>query len=405
MRNRSSARINLALYSLLLIITPFLLLQNYLQDAIGMLSDWSFYIGSLKIPFVLTAFIIFLAFLIIRFRSSFTRKKILAWLFIFGMWLLGQRISDYYLSLPFYQLQHNWHYFAYGIFAFLAYQVFSQKKLKPAGIMLNIFLMALLISTFDEIMQGFISSRVFDISDIAKDLWGALMGIIFLFFIYKDGGLLKKGRRVREQKIKDYLTNPLALLLLLMIFTFILLNISSLLTEAIYLLNTVFITFLIFVVIFFIIHATRKKANRIPFLVLFGIIVVVLGISVTSNFHKNITSSQPGMVVYKGIPIPYFDVMIFENGGFRLVDKKKSFNQTDIRFFFKKASNILLIGCGEEQKSRMGFPEDLESQFVYNNVSQRGLQVIILPTEEACRVYNRLIKEKKNVVFIIHNTR
>jgi len=111
------------------------------------------------------------------------------------------------------------------------------------------------------------------------------------------------------------------------------------------------------------------------------------------------------MVVYRGVPIPYFDFMIFENGCFRPVDKKAYFNHPDINFFFTKASNILLIGSGQEAIPRMGFREDLTSQFIYNEVTGEPLQVIILPTEEACGVFNRLKREKKKVVFIVHNTK
>lgn len=401
----SSARINLALYISLLVITPFLLLQNYLQDAIGMLSAWSFYLGTLKVPYMLAGFLALISFLAVRFRRRFTIKKAIAWTAILLMWLLGQQLSDYYLNLPFYQLQHNWHYFAYGIFAFLAYQVFSVTKMTTAKIILYTYLLTLLISTFDETMQVFISSRIFDVSDIAKDLWGSLMGMTFLFFIHTDGELFKKGWRLRERRIKDYLNNPSALFVLLLIHSLILLYISSLLTERVYVINVVLITLSIFLVIFFIIHLTRNRTEKILFTVLFGILVILLGLSVSRNFDKNVTYNKPGMILYKGIPIPFFDVMIFENGCFRLVDKKVSFNQTDIRFLFTKASNILLIGSGTETKSRMGFPEDLESQFIFNNISGRALQVIILPTEEASRVYNRLRKEEKDVVFIIHNTK
>ena len=398
-------RVNLSLYSLLLIITPFLMLQNYLQDAIGMLSAWSYSIGGKDIPFVLTAFILFILFLFYRFRRSLTLKNLAVWIIIFSMWLIGQKTSDYYLNMPFYQLQHNWHYFAYGIFSFLAYQVFSTRFSNPAKIIIRIYLMAMAISTFDEMMQVFISSRIFDISDIAKDLWGVLMGSIYIFFIYIDHGFLKRRWKIREKRVRDYLNNPQAILVLLMIYTYILLFVSSTLTEVEYAFHVVFISVSLFLLVFFVIHASRTKAGKIVFSLIFSILIILLVHSVIRNWDKGITHNKPGITVYKGIPIPFFDIMIFENGWFRLVDKKVSFNQGDKRFFYEKASNILIIGCGEERKSRMGFPEDLESQFVFNNISNRGLQVIILPTEEACKVFNRLKKEEKQVLFIIHNTR
>ena len=397
-------RVNLTLYSLLLLITPFMMLQNYLQDAIGMLSDWSFTAGGVKIPYLVAAFTIFIVVMFYVFRKSVTRRRMLVWGIIILMWILGQQISDFYLDIPFYQLQHNWHYFAYGIFSFLAYQLFSTKQKSPAGIILRVFFMAMLIATFDEIAQVFISSRIFDLSDVAKDLWGVIMGLLFLFFIYNDpSAILKKGWRIRERKLADYLKNPVALIVWLMIFSLILLFVSSSLTDSKYAVNVVFISLLIFLVVFFIVHLTRTKSEKRFFGVIAGLLIIVFVVSLVRNHDRNITYHKTGLTIYRGLPIPYFDIMIFENGWFRIVDKKDFFNNTDIRFLFKKASNILLIGSGEEAKPRMGFPEDLESQFVFNKETGRGLQVIIQPTEEACKVFNRLKKEKKDVLFIILN--
>ncbi len=399
-----SARLNLILYSLLLVFTPFLLLQNYLQDAVGIFSNLSYNIGSQEIPFVLSAFVLFVLVLIYKFRKSFSIKRIKVWLIILLMWIIGQQTSDYFLNVSFYDLQHNWHYFAYGIFAVLAYQSLSLKELSTAKIIYSIFLRALLISTFDETIQIIISSRVFDISDIAKDLWGVLMGTMLILFVFKDSDILNKGWSIREKKVKNYIKNPLGLLILLIIFTYILLFVSSLLTEAKYGFNIVFITLIIFLIIFFIIHKTRTKAGKIVFAVIFGILFLLQVFSFTKNFNKNITYNKTGITVYKGIPIPYFNILIFENGGFRLVDKKIVFNQMDIKFLFEKASNIIVIGCGEDEKGRMGFSEDLKSQFIYNSKKGRALQVIILPTAEACTTFNRLKRENKKVVFLLHNT-
>lgn len=397
-------RSNLFFYSLLLLITPFMMLQNYLQDAIGMLSDWSFSVGGAHFPFLAGAFVLFVSALVIIFRKSITKKKLVVWIIILIMWVIGQTISDYYLDTPFYHLQQNWHYFAYGIFAFLAYQFFSLKHKDPAKIILRIYLMAMLISSFDEMAQVFISSRVFDTSDIAKDLWGVTMGILFLFFLYNNPApMFKQGWSVREQKIKQYMTNPLSVVLWIIIFTYILLFVSSSLSDQRYTLTVVFITVFLFLLIFFTVHLTRTREGRWFFGVMAATILIITVISVVQHSEKSITYHKSGLVVYHGIPLPYFDVLIFENGGVRFVDKKKYFNQADKKMLYKKASQILLIGSGKAIIPRMGFPEDFESQFVYNHVTGKGLQVIILPTEEACKVFNRLKKEKKKVAFLIHN--
>lgn len=399
-----TARTNIILYVLLLIITPFLMLQHYLQDAIGMLSDFSLYIGKLRIPIVVAAVIVLAVTMTIYHRRKLTLKKWIVWLIIFSMWLLGQESTDYYLDMPFYQLQHNWHYIAYSIFAFIGYRYFARKKISQTKLIISIYITAMCVSTFDEAMQIFLSSRVFDISDIAKDLWGALMGTLYVLFIYNDSEIYK-GWKIRQKSLKEYFKKPLSLLVVLMIATYILLFVSSILAEVEYGLIVIAITIALSFFILIIIHATRTFKGRIIVSIIFGLVMALLAHSLVINFNKNITHNKPGITVYRGIPIPYFDILIFENGGFRLVDKKTFFNQTDIRFLFTKASNILLIGSGEERKPRMGFPEDLESQFVFNNETMKPLQVIILPTEEACQVYNRLRSEGKKVVFIIHNTK
>lgn len=46
-----SPKLNLSLYTLLLIITPFLLLQNYMQSAIGLIGSSGFNVGTVLIPY------------------------------------------------------------------------------------------------------------------------------------------------------------------------------------------------------------------------------------------------------------------------------------------------------------------------------------------------------------------
>ena len=111
------------------------------------------------------------------------------------------------------------------------------------------------------------------------------------------------------------------------------------------------------------------------------------------------------MIVYKGIPIPYFDIMIFPDGTFRLVDKKIYFNQKDkVNRIFKYANDILLIGSGENGEGGMGFiDEQRETQFIFNSQKKLPLQVIVLKTPDACKEFNLLNKKGYDVMFIIHN--
>ena len=111
-----------------------------------------------------------------------------------------------------------------------------------------------------------------------------------------------------------------------------------------------------------------------------------------------------GITIYKGIPLLFFDVMIYENNIFRFVDKKHTFNNRDINTICHHANDILLIGAGKYGEGGNGFPEKVMSQFIFNAVKKKPLQVIILDTPNACKKYNQLKKEGYNVLFIIHNT-
>jgi hypothetical protein len=111
-----------------------------------------------------------------------------------------------------------------------------------------------------------------------------------------------------------------------------------------------------------------------------------------------------GLTVYKGVPVAYFDLMIHTDGTFRLVDKKHQFLVPDRTRFLKEQPDILLISSGEYGRGGNGFASKRTSQFVYNAYSGRGTHVLILNTRDACTTFNRLLKEHKNVLFVLHNT-
>jgi VanZ family protein len=399
-----SPSLNLWLYSLLLIFTPFILLQNYLQDIIGNVSKSSISLGSIDIHYSVFIFSLLVFFLIFKTRKTFSLPRAITWLLVFVFWFIGQQTSDFYLNNEYYDLQNNWHYIAYGLFVVVAYNALSSKINNTARLIFAIFIRALLISTFDETIQIFISNRVFDVSDISKDVWGAMAGMLVLFIGYKNPEVIKNTWKISQPKIKDYFNNALSMLVILSVFSYILLAVSSLLTDSKYIVNILFISILLFFIVFVAIHLSFTKFGKRIVLGMVAVLFLVLSISFVSHYNKQISYHKSGITLYKGIPLLYFDVMIFDHGGFRFVDKKDNFNQGDIKFFLEKTSNILLIGCGAQSHGRMGFPEDLQSQFMYNFIQKKPIQIIILPTSEACDTYNRLKEEGKKVTFVIHNT-
>jgi len=400
----NSPMLHVVMYAILLFFTPFILLRSYLQDAIGRASTASFEVFGVSIPYVLVAAGVVFAILILRFGRYLTLRRVVAFAVVVLLWLLGQKTADYYFGHRFYELQHNWHYIAYALFVLVIYRACLARKTGDARFALWAFLLPLGVSTLDEVFQFFISSRVFDIGDIAKDTWGAVIGIVFVFFVIKSGKIVEKGWKLRNAKPAEYIRNPLSITLLSAIFAYSLLFFGSILTEVRYIGPAIGISLGIFVLIFLVIHLSQMKAYRILFSAILVMAILAQGTAFAVYHDDYIVKSSESITIYKGVPIPYFDVMIYPNGCFRLVDKKEAFNQRDMLFFYEHAESILLIAGGFDGAGGMGFPKEWESQFIFNPQTGKGLQVIIQSTPTACKTFNRLKEEGKDVLFVVHST-
>jgi len=393
--------INFYLFTILLIITPFLMLQNYLQNAIGRASRAAIELDFIRIPYVVIIAIIVLILFFYLSRKILTKKKLLYLGFILIFVAIGQMTSDYYFGHHFYDLQHNWHYIAYGIFSFVAFRRFSIKPTPTHKILFRIFIMALAISVFDEFIQVYISSRVFDLSDCGKDLWGNMAGSIFVFFFLEDG----KGfpnYRLRNKKLKEYFTNPFSLLCLEAIFAYSLLFVASQITDSVYIFNVIFITLLFFIIAFLLIHAGGNKIIR--WIIRGSLLLIIVVVFIAARFgDSGIKFVRPGYLNYNGIPLLYFDYMIFPNGTFRTVDKKDAFKLRDKQKIEHLDPDILLIGKGNKGQGGKGWNDILTTEMVYNTYKHKVYQIIKLPNRQACETFNRLKKQDKKVLFIIHN--
>lgn len=396
-----SPKLNLTLYSLLLIVTPFLLLQNYMQSAIGVAGKSGFNLGTLFIPY--TVFIVLLISItsIIIARKFITKKRILGIAIFVIMLFVGQHASDFYFNHNFYDLQYNWHFIAYGIFALLAYRYFDSRHLPPEKIILYTFLIALCISSFDEIVQVFISKRVFDISDIAKDVWGVLMGIVLIQVAVLNAEAFKVFK-IRHSKIKEYFKYPFTVLIHLLILSYIFLWVSSLLTNKIYWGEVVFFSIMFYVIVFFFIHVGKTKISRWIVRGLLFLLIIYVAVAVLKK-ENHVSVSGDNMIIYNGIPIYYFDLLIFNDGRFRPMDKKDYFNQRDKLKFDSFDTDILILGTGTKGEGGRGLNDQLITEMRYSEERQDIYQIIKLKNKEAARVYNKLTKEGKKVHFIIYN--
>ncbi len=391
------------LYILLLIATPFLLLQNYLQSVIGELSNLTYQIGKVDIPVTVTIAVLGIIVILKYSYRKLNKFRIFSWLVVIILFWIGQKSTDYYFNHSYYELQYNWHYFAYAIFAYLNYRALTHKNVASHKIILLTFVSALATSTLDEFLQMPLSNRIFDVGDISKDLWGTSIGLIIIYFILENGKIISKGWVIRQTKLINYFKNPLSALSLVVLLTYIFMVIASILTETMYLFNTILVTTLLFTILFLIIHLTQFKFYR-NLIISIGVILTILqSVFFIKNYNDGITYNSNNILIYKGIPIVYFDVLIYPNGFFRLVDKKERFNQRDQQTIFDLCENIVIFGTGENGTGGKGFPKLDQTQFVFNEETNKGIQIILQKNNDAIVTFNRISKEGKRPTLIIHN--
>ncbi len=188
----SRAWIHLTAYACLLVATPFLMLRNYLQPAIGRLSRATFTLSSIDLPLIpMVALPLGLLALWLAWKR-WGKRVIPLTGFVLAAWLSAQQVADYYFNHQWYELQHNWHYLAYLVYSLLFWRASESLKLAGGRRFAAGLGLALLLSFGDELIQIYISSRVFDVSDIAKDFWGAATGLSVIqlnrFFVSRSEG-------------------------------------------------------------------------------------------------------------------------------------------------------------------------------------------------------------------------
>jgi len=398
-----SPLLHLILYSALLVATPFIMLQNFLQEAVGMVSEIKINLGSMELTALPWTMLLVIIVILALVRRQLNLFRLAVLVFALLMIALAQQLTDFYFHHNFYDLQQNWHYFAYSGFAWLMYRYRILHGTPVARIVLYAFFIALAVSSFDEFFQLKMSNRVFDISDIAKDAWGVLIGMISVVFITNEGPQILRSWKLRHRHFKGYLNNTFTILVLEMIFGLLLLIYSSLLTEVQYGWLTVAFTLSTFIPIWLLLHLTQFRISGPVIYLLLGGTLLTAGVRYFSS-DQQITYNKYGLTVYRGIPIPFFDIMIYPDGGFRLVDKKHFFNTRDRQTMLLMESDIILIGTGAQDRGGKGFPKPDRHQFIFNPFTGRGTQVLILPNVDACKVFNKLKKDGKNVLFVLHNT-
>ena len=408
MRTRGSKTIPLVqyiLFAMLVVATPFVVVSRFLQGAVYNLSHMMWHPFGIELPIVGSLAVAMFALFILWQRKNITLRRIYGSLVIAGMILFAQWVQDLYSNMKIYDLQKNWHYIAYGAYVYMFFAAFHVRGVSKSKMILLSFFSAVALSSFDELFQFRLSSRIFDISDIAKDSWGAMMGLVSVLFVSETYGSIElRKRSFRWKRINSFLHEPVAAMMVTAVFSLVLILISPLLTEHEYLSECTLISLGIFLPVMTLLYLARFRPFRIGVLSVVGVLALLLAGSFILNIDRNITRASSNIIVYKGMPIPYFDLLIYPDGLPRLTDKKRHFNHQDQRFFMNCNPDILLIGSGYGGTGGKGFRIESGTTVIYNSQARSVMQVIIMKTPEACSTFNRLKREGKRVLFVVHNS-
>lgn len=394
---------DLVLYALLLVATPFIMLQNYLQSAVGYFSHLMIPVANTGIPVIAFFALATCLVLVILFYKKMNAYAIAGIIIILISIIAGHRFSDFYLGFDWFDLQQNWHYFAYCIFSALIFRYLHCKGYNSTYILRATVLSALAVSTFDETFQAFISSRVFDISDIAKDGFGSVLGLVFIHLVYYKAEWLKKNGM--EFRLKSNTSShPLPELIWIYLSMLSFLYLSSLLTAIENLPVAILISLITTGTWFLIIKNFQNRVFRYFIISFFGLILLIFTATFYSSDKTYLKAYRNGITIYHGLPMIYFDFAVFPDGTFRMTDRKKIFNSKDIKALMRENPDIILVARGMHGKGGEGFPETSEVQFLYNKNCGLPIQIINLKNAEAAVVYNRLRLAGKKVTLIWHNT-
>ncbi|MDP2360391.1 MAG: VanZ family protein [bacterium] len=394
--------VHAALYALLLVLTPFLLLRNYLQGAIGEFSRFRvdlFGQPLLLVP-LLAALLAAVGLWLARRRLN--RRTLPVLLLVGLLWAAGQQVSDYYFGHTATDLQHNWHTIAYGIFALLFWRAAQRRGLSAERIIVPGLATALALSAMDEGVQVIISTRIFDVGDIGKDGWGAAIGLSAVTLHEAWPALRREGFRLARPRLRDYRCAAFPQLVYALLFAFIFLSVGSLFTDAAYVGYVLAISAGAFIALFLLVHLLGKPGWRWAALGLMLTLAALQAWMVARQPRGRVHHVGRHRVVYSGVPVPLADLLIHEDGSFRPIDKKHSFNKRDQQTLVRQTSHILLIGSGMKGRGGQGFPEPFPVQFLPDLEEDRAVQVIVLPTTQAVAVYNRLRDEGRRVTFVVH---
>ena len=251
----------------------------------------------------------------------------------------------------------------------------------------------------------FVNGRVFDLNDIAKDGWGAVVGLVVHLWIVHEGRTLGP-EPLRPRRLADLLASTRAAFVLTLVFALLLLLVSSLLSDPGYLGWAMAVVAGLYVVFVAALRASSWRAGRWAVATLAALLVVGLGAARAAWPSDQTVRVERGLTLIRGFPVPLFDVLLLPGGGWRPMDKRHHFNPDDRRFLLSRRADVLVLATGFDGSGGGGFapPGARVSHFKYNPYTERPLQVIAMPTPDAIDVYNRLRREGKDqILLVVHH--
>lgn len=140
-----------------------------------------------------------------------------------------------------------------------------------------------------------------------------------------------------------------------------------------------------------------SRISRLKAWIASGIIIVGLAFILFASAQRyggTITHAQFGLVVYRIIPIPYADITVSATHGLELRKKSHSIQVKEITSLEGPYTELYIIGIGWNERAKVvgELPKWIKDK------------VVILPNQEAIKLFNEKVKEQKEVALLLHTT-
>ena len=337
--------------------------------------------------------------------GKLTKKRLAALSVIAALFIFSWLTTDLYGSLRLYDLQANWHYWAYVLMTVFFFRAFAREGARKDALIYAAFVICLAVSLVDEGVQRFASSRVFDLNDNAKDALGIVWGIIVVYFVMERFGTIDlKSIPQGRQPLGVYVRNPAVALVLVTTFTLCFLVVSAMFSDPEFWYVVVLGTTALFAAAVAVLYLSRFKTGRRICVATALLLIAGQLVSIGVHRGKGITFHDSWLTVYNGVAFPMVDVLIFPNGIARPADKHHITKHELVSFFMRHEPSILLIGAEPASNLDMYLDSREGSYLVCDESVQRNVQVVVAPPKEACELFNRYKKEDKNVMCVLHAT-